>query len=284
MKILMCAGHENLAPGGHPVERSLTRAITPMVALHCIARGANASVVTPNPDGTITISLEGRANKVLAINEQTQVDIFLEIHAEHNSAGDAGRGCFVVFPDSPEQNDTDVHVRDTLGPRIARAIRDMTSIPLRGNGTLSEKKTAVGLGGGRLAVFRITRPIRATCRRLIVEVGAFSSPADLAILQQPQTPDRMGRAIAQALVPEPKTPAAWGTAVLFNRDFGIPQQWCEEERLQRGLGRAKSPEFTHAGKTWQLFDHGAISWTETTGAEVHRPAPPDVEQAAPEVE
>lgn len=277
MKILMCAGHLNISPGGDSAdEKRLTRLITPRVALHCTARGADTDIVTPNPDGSITISLTGRAMKVVEINQQQRVDIYLEIHANFAPT----RGCFVVYPDWSEDDDTDTHVRDVLGPQIAKAIKASTEIPVLGNGTLSEKNTHVGGQGSRLAAFKFTRNIKRTCHRMIIEVGAFNLSADLTILNRPDTPDKIGRAIAGALVPNATTPAAWGTRAPFNRDFGIPLKWCEAQVAEGSLGGATSNEFSHAGKTWQLFDNGAISFTQAAGATIHRPAPADVVQAA----
>jgi hypothetical protein len=102
-----------------------------------------------------------------------------------------------------------------LGPALAQAVRDRTGIPLRGNGTMSEQQTGVGGQGHRLGVFSVTARHKATCTRFIIEVGAHTSPADMALWGRPAFVSDASAAIADTLAtwfglkpaPQPPPPA-----------------------------------------------------------------------------
>lgn len=151
-------------------------------------------VITPRDglgDYPGTLS-QAAANVVRWAQQGWQADVFLEAHT---NAGP--RGCFVVYPDWAD--DLDVDVRDRLGPDIAGYISGMTGIPIFGDGTMSERSTAVGAAGFRLGVFAATAPARGYCSRLIVEFGAHSQEADLAILKAEGFCEKAAAAVADAL-------------------------------------------------------------------------------------
>jgi N-acetylmuramoyl-L-alanine amidase len=182
------------------IEIELVGPITKALAQHCERNGFDVRVVTPKQGlGTFPGGLRAVAQTVVDWAEQGwTADIFLEVHAENNGNGDIGRGCFTIFPGV--DGDTDAIVRDKLGPMISQSIREATGIPLRGNGVLSERKTHVFTAhNARLGIFQVTAPLRARCRRMIVEVGAYSSPADLKIMRRSDFADKTGQAIAGAL-------------------------------------------------------------------------------------
>lgn len=198
-KIALSAGHHNLT-GGNRIEIELVGPITQALARHCREQGFDVRVITPQDGlGIFRGGLRQVAQTVVDwAHEGWNADVFLEVHAEDNGRGDAGRGCFTIFPDAG--TDSDAVVRDTLGPMISRALSNATDIPLRGTGVLSERKTHVFQDlRARLGIFEVTAKLRVHCRRMIVEVGAYSSPKDLHIMQQERFADQAGQAIAGAL-------------------------------------------------------------------------------------
>lgn len=197
-KIALAAGHHNQT-GGNALEKQLVGPITQSLAQACRARGFDVRVVTPDEGlGTYPGGLDKVASKIVEwANAGWRPDIFLEVHAEANGSGNAGRGCFVIYPDWGV--DRDIIIRDRLGPAIAGAIDAGTGIPRRGSGVLSEKQTQVGLVGNRLGIFAITAPLKSFCRRMIVEVGSYTAPLDLDIMKNPGFPVTIAAAMASAL-------------------------------------------------------------------------------------
>jgi hypothetical protein len=110
--------------------------------------------------------------------------LMIELHSE--GVNDTGvRGGFVIYPDWGDDVDEDVQAH---GHIFSSLLMDKTGIPVRwssGRGTMSEKRTGVGLQGYRLGVFRDTAGYAARCTRLIFEQGAHSSPHDRAIMDDP---------------------------------------------------------------------------------------------------
>lgn len=205
-KIALSAGHHNLTGGNH-TEIELVGPITKAVAERLRERGADVRVITPGDGlGTFRGGLRAVAQTVVDWSKAGwTADAFFEIHAEHNGGGDAGRGCFAIHPGV--DGDTDGIVRDHLGPKIALAIQNATGIPLRGDGVLSERETYVFTDlHARLGIFEVTAKLRRFTRRGIVEVGAYSSPADLRIMQRPRFAETCGGAIADAVADFYKLP------------------------------------------------------------------------------
>lgn len=178
-RIALAAGHHNTNRGGAAGEYErtglLTREIANMLRAH---GGFDVHVITPNDGlGDYPGGLQDVARKAADLNP----DLFLEVHFEGVS-NQSVRGCFAIYPDWGD--DVDVDVRDRLGPDMALRVRDATGIPLRGNGTMSEKNTGVGKGGkgSRLGAFAASVLVKATCTRMLFEYGALTNPKDKAII------------------------------------------------------------------------------------------------------
>lgn len=227
-RVVLAAGHRN-ASGGNATEQRLTGELTPLIAQALRRRGLDVRVITPDDGrGMFPGGLDAVAGQVRADD-----DLFLEVHTEGNNAGDAGRGVFAIYPDWDGDVDTDV--RDRLGPDIARRVSAASGIPVRGSGVLSEKRTGVGIDGFRLGVFRVTAPLRARTTRLIVEYGAHSSPADMALWRRPGAVAAMAEATADAIAafygiaaPVPEDPPAGGIPPAVPdpwRSPGRPDLW-----------------------------------------------------------
>lgn len=179
--IALAAGHHNSNRGGAVGEYER---VGPLV--HEIARqlrehgGFNVHMITPDDGmGDFPGGLQDVAREAVRLN----ADCFLEVHMEGNGAGDAGRGCFAIYPDWTGDLDTDV--RDKLGPDMANRVRQLTAIPLRGNGLMSERATGVGSQGFRLGAFGASAAAKATMTRLLFEYGALTSPRDRVIIDDP---------------------------------------------------------------------------------------------------
>lgn len=158
-------------------------------------RGCDVRIITPGDGvGEFPGTVYDVGEQVVIWHRQGWLaDVFAELHTN-----DGARGVFAIYPDWG--TDVDVDVRDRLGPDLARRVSRVTGLPIWGNGTMSERKTAVGSQGFRLGIFRATAAIKATCTRLILECGAHTQPADLAILQTPGMLDVASATIGDALV------------------------------------------------------------------------------------
>lgn len=247
MKLALSAGHHNLN-GGNDEEIAFVGPITKAIAQHARALGIDTRVITPDDGlGTFDGGLRAVAQTVVTWSKSKPpwtATLFLEIHAEDNSAGDAGRGCFTIYPDWGK--DVDVLVRDHVGPALSRAVRAATDIPLRGRGIMSEKQTFVALRHqARLGIFNVTAGLKSTSRA-ILEVGAYSSPTDRAIMNQDDFADRVGRAIAESLArqfavdpPLPALPALFvprldATLVREGPGKRFPVAWGGAAKLPKG--------------------------------------------------
>jgi hypothetical protein len=199
-KIALASGHHN-ASGGDAFEKAQTGPLCAAVARHCRALGMDVRVVQPDDGiGFIPGILDEVGNTVVRFAQVDGwvADIFLECHTE----GEGGIGAFAIFPDDPTTNDAgrdlDVDVRDKLGPAVAKAVAAATGLGVRGNGTLSERGSAVGAAGSRLGIFRTTASLKASTTRLIIEYGAHDKEPDLSIANSPGFADKCGRATAEA--------------------------------------------------------------------------------------
>lgn len=184
--IALSSGHHN-RQSGDAEEIKETGQLTPAIAAACRAAGLDVVVLTPDDGrGTSPDSLD-----TIAARTPANAAIYMETHTE---AGP--RGVFVIYPDWGDDVDTDV--RDRLGPAIAQAVSKATGLPIRGNGTMSERETGVGAGGDRLGVFRATAGLRASTTRMIIEFGSHTQSADLAIINAPGFYQKAAGAVAGA--------------------------------------------------------------------------------------
>ncbi len=198
VKVALLAGHHN-QQGGNAVEHRLVGEIAEAWARHLRAvQGVSVEVITPDGPDPDTDPGDGEFPGSLSAAARRAADLAADLMVEmHTEAGP--RGVFVIYPDWDD--DTDADVRDRLGPELAGAIATMTGLPVRSAGgmpapVMSERATGVGAGGSRLGVFAATAHKAATMTRLLVEHGAHSQPADLAILERPDTAEKIGRAAA----------------------------------------------------------------------------------------
>lgn len=197
--VMIAAGHHN-AQGGNAIEKDIVDEITEYV-YQAFSRHDGVRVVSLTPDGPDDDDIPGDGDSPYKIYEMWRKgieqhgvpDLAFEIHTEGvNNA--SVNGAFVIYPDW--ENDVDGDVRDELGPNIVGGIVAETEIGQRGNGTMSEKNTGVGLEGHRLGFFAATEQWRNTLTRFIVECGAHTNFDDLEQLKQ----DGVKRTIAENIV------------------------------------------------------------------------------------
>lgn len=193
--IALAAGHHNTNRGGAVGEYERVGPLTREIARQARANGGfDVRVITPNDGmGDFVGGLQDVAREAVRLN----ADFFLEVHFEGVSNA-AVRGCFAIYPDWPP--DTDIDVRDVFGVNVTQRIKVAPGIPLRGNGTMSEKSTGVGSQGFRLGAFSASESARATMTRTIIEYGTLTNAADRAIIDGPQFNERAAAATVAALL------------------------------------------------------------------------------------
>jgi hypothetical protein len=250
-RIALSAGHHNTS-GGNALEYKQVGELTEAIAAACKQRGMDVRVITPDGadadsdpgDGDFPGNLSAAAARVVEwSNAGWKADVFLEVHTE--GAGPSARGAFAIYPDWG--TDTDIDVKTNLGPRIVNALKASTGMPLRGNGTMSEKATGVGAQGFRLGIFGATASVRDFCTRLIVEFGSHDNAADLAIFNAPDFNAKAGAAVAES----------FAAFLNFNGGSVEPQPPVED------------PNAYHDPATgfWVVNDHGQqmLTWYRANG-------------------
>lgn len=203
-RIALAAGHHNTT-GGNAYEYDTTGLLTPRIATALRAVGCDVRVITPDGpdadsdpgDGEFPGALDTAAATAVAWARAGWVpDAYLEVHTE--GVNDPGvRGVFGIYPDWGGDLDTDA--RDKLIPLVVDKVCKAVGFPKRGDGTMSEKRTGVGLDGYRLGVFRVTEPIKADCTRIIVEYGAHSNPVEAKAQRTEAFLSGAARATAEAV-------------------------------------------------------------------------------------
>lgn len=213
--VILTAGHRNRTGGGTPGEQERTPRFARAYVTALRAAGHTVHYIQSLDDAKdarpdfYSGTLDDVAKRVVSVANGIHGDaiVMLDLHIED---GAAPRGCFAVVPDDPSAKGTTTGARtDTwknnerarvLGASIIAAISRATGIPVRtatAHGLMSERMTAVGAKGSRLAMFRVTAPLRDRMVRLLVEHGNIEK--DRALLDAPETPMRCGRAVAEVL-------------------------------------------------------------------------------------
>jgi len=204
LHIAVGAGHHNVT-GGVPYEVALTGRICRAVVNLCRASiGFCDRCYTPGDGlgdhpGPVDA---GPCEVATTWDPEWTVDIFHEIHVQRAPNYPNERGVFVIYPDSPEDDDIDEDVRKH-GPTVARILANATGLPVGGQngvGIMSERWTWVGAQGQRLRVFEATASagMRAHSCRFLSEVGCFTNAQDRAILDRADFPERQARGLVRA--------------------------------------------------------------------------------------
>lgn len=203
---MLAAGHHN-QNGGDATEKAQTAEMCHALRVALTLRGATVRVVTPNGGyGIFSGTVYDVGARVVEWDRLGwRCDLFLETHTQ-GSPDPRERGAFFIYPDN-QAGDVDTEVRDDLGPMLAEAIRAATGLPAGHHGILSEQQTQVGIDGDRLGIFVATESIKAHCTRIIAEVGAHTSPEDMAIIGVRGFYEQAAGAMADAI-------AAWANARL----------------------------------------------------------------------
>lgn len=229
-RIAVSAGHRNTA-GGNAQEQLNTIALTEaFVTLAAGIEGLEVIVLTPDGpdddtipgDGTYPGTYNDLAREIVRIHQGGRpIDIAFEWHTE-GTGNPNTRGLFLVVPYWTSANDHDTAVDGAFGDALVRAIAAATGLPLRASGVLrpgimAEYQTGVGGEGSRLGFFANTAAIKGECTRLLIEVGAHTNAADLAIQRGPDFATRAAGAALQQMcaylgvpygIPAPQTPPA----------------------------------------------------------------------------
>lgn len=203
--VAVAAGHHN-QDGGNADERITTGRMAGSV-MQALAR-LGLQAWTPIPDGPDADSLPGDgmypggiwdvADAVVAENIRKPFKVFVELHTQ--GVGNPNvRGVFGIYPDRPDLGDVDTDAATKLIPIMVGKFAQYTHIPIWSDGVMSERETGVGLDGFRLGIFNRTAPIKDSCTRLIIEMGAHSNPQDYAIQRTDAFYEAGARAIAESI-------------------------------------------------------------------------------------
>jgi hypothetical protein len=213
--VILTAGHRNRTGGGTPGEQERTPRFARAYVSALRAAGHTVHYIQSLDDAKdarpdfYSGTLDDVAARVVSIANGIAGDaiVMLDLHIED---GAAPRGCFAEGPDDPTGQPAaasataDVWKNNertrAIGASIISAMSAATGILVRTAttpGLMSERVTAVGAKGSRLAMFRRTAPLRDRMVRLLVEHGNIEK--DRALLDAPETPMRCGRAVAEVL-------------------------------------------------------------------------------------
>lgn len=215
MLVIVTAGHRNRT-GGDPEEMKRTprfaRAyVTALRAAGLTVAYAQETLDVPPAqadmfDGTLGDVARWVVKTAESVPRGEPV-VMMDLHLE---GGVAARGVFVIVPDDPTKPTQPAKPEDDvwqnnkpsrdLAGAIAKEIAAATAMTMRtvkAPGVMSERQSGVGLGGKRLAMFGITARLRDRMPRMIIEHGNIRG--DLAIIDDPLTPQRCAEAVVRVL-------------------------------------------------------------------------------------
>ena len=283
--IALAAGHHNTDRGGAVGEYERVGPLTGEIARQLRAHsGFDVRVITPdNGMGNFAGGLQDVAREAVTLN----ADCFLEVHMQ-GVGSSSPRGCFAIYPDT--NGDVDHEVRDTLGPDMAKRVRDLTGLPLwGGTGTMSERNTGVGGQGFRLGAFGASAAARATMTRLLFEYGTLTNPQDKAIIDGQGFNVNAARATVSALASfygvadAPREPDIVPPAVEpYKRLFAETghsimhgfraywEQFGDDAVSIRIFGYPLTEELQEDGLTVQYFERAVFEWHPGTGVLLRR--------------
>ncbi len=201
--IALSSGHHN-EDGGNITEHRIVGRMVQHVAAECARLGLRPWVA--QPDGPDPDSLPGDgdfpggiwdvADEVVRQHASKRFGAFLELHTQ--GLGNANtRGLFGIHPLAP--GDAGEMERTKLIPAIVGRLSLATGIPIWSDGIMAETETGVGREGHRLGIFNRTAPIRASCPRVVLEMGTHTNASDLRIMQTEGYYLNGSRAIAEGI-------------------------------------------------------------------------------------
>jgi len=208
-RFILSAGHRNTDGGGawkgpesawtYPICVKLKRAIE--------QRGGKAWIMSEEDGDNDPSFSHGRGLQNVAYlaadlaKRLGGVDAYLSMHY----GAEPINGFFAIFPDATglsPSTPTDVRGNNTLDIRLARVLAQhvaKTGMPIRGDGTMSETRSGVGLQGYRLGELYGTRAMQPTSPRLIVEAGNSLSQKEYDLMWSNAWQDKYVNAIVDGL-------------------------------------------------------------------------------------
>lgn len=212
-KVLLVMGHRNTS-GGDAREAARTPLVVEAAARELKRAGHSVHVLQAedNNDQDPLFTHRGLtfvAQRCTELIQQHGIQVMIDAHFQ--GSGTPRSGCFGIFPDGnalrprPAVDDGKAanHHSVEFARRLAEEVSNQTGIRLLPlsepsfTGGMSERDTGVGLGGDRLAMFRETVPVRATCVRVVMEHGDIV--ADSATIDGPGFYDRVANAYVRAV-------------------------------------------------------------------------------------
>src|SRR5690606_14858832 len=208
-RFILNAGHRNTDGGGawKGPESAWTYPICVKLKAAIERRGGKAWIVQQedgdnDPSFSVGRGLQNAAYLAADLAKRLGgVDAYLSMHY----GAEPVNGFFAIFPDatglSPSSS-VDVRGNNTLDIRLARVMAQhvaKTGMPIRGDGTMSETRSGVGIDGYRLGELYGTRSIQPTTARLIVEAGNSLAPNEYALMWSASWQDKYCEAIVDAL-------------------------------------------------------------------------------------
>jgi hypothetical protein len=189
-------GHRNTDRGGAVGEFAWTPGSARAIRDEIVSRGGEAYLIQEydgdsDPDFSVGKGLQAAARVGVEniVRKHGELTGILMSHYNGPSSG-----FHAVYPDDPNKATADVAANNPLDIRVSAAIaarvKATNTVPLLGNGLMSERNTYVGstwYGNvrGRLGEFVATMPWRAKTVRLILEAAGYDFPRERAYLNDP---------------------------------------------------------------------------------------------------
>ena len=214
--VLLVMGHRSQNDAGDPEERRRTIFIVEAAERELRRAGHTVHVLqkedddaddtfTHHPDGLTFV-----ANRSAELIRRHAIQVMIDCHFQGTRIPTSG--CFCIFPDATGLNPSAPDDTKAANPldvefaaKLAEEVSRQTNIPrLRLQepgflGGMSETQTGIAEPPGRhrLGMFRLTRPVREQCVRVVMEHGDIV--ADLPVIDAPGYYDRVANAYVRTI-------------------------------------------------------------------------------------
>lgn len=203
-RFILSAGHRNTDGGGawKGPESAWTYPICKKLKAAIERRGGEAWIIQEedgdrDPSFSVGRGLQNAAALCVDLAKVVGgADAYISMHY----GAEPVDGFFSIYPDA--HSGVDVAANNPLDIQLCRTFAKhvkKTGMPIRGDGTMSERRSGVGIQGYRLGEFVGTIGFRSTTARVIVEAGNSLSPAEYNLMWSPSWQEKYVEALVDGL-------------------------------------------------------------------------------------